>query len=875
LVVAGTGYPGGAGGSGSIFIYVGGGGGGSGGPGGPGGAGSSGSGSGTYSGSSGGFPGGGGGGGGEWEDGSTGANGEIIITYTPEPLGALALSTSSVTLRVMRNSGTTTGAITLSETGGIAPAAFSSSLGGQAAINPTSGTVAAGGTQSLNLGWSDYTTTGPRTGTVTLTNTSSPADPFNSSGNTISMTGAVVDNRVVTASIGSFGILHVGTSVSQPITLSTSGGDSYYTRVSVANAGPDANGISVSGGTNPLFSSLTVTDTRTISGTFTSPTTINTSIILPTTGEGLAGETRINVPVNYTAQVYSGQSIWASSGGGSWGTSVTGFGANWGTNNGSPGLDLHYQSTDTATFGNSVASGTAAVTLDGANPSLAAIAFSNIAASYTIASGSGGTLSMNGGTATATVTDAAGNHTIAAPLVLNSSTTVAVNNSGDTLTLSSAVSGSGGLTKTGAGTLVLAASNLYMGGTTIAGGTLAMGNGGTTGTLPAGITNNAVLAFDRSDAITLGGLIGGSGSLVQAGPGTLNLTGTVSNNTIVGNAGQLVLTPSLVFSGNLVTGPAGRIQNNSSLQFGNLNNSGIFLGGGSLLGNFVNQSSGDVRIAAAQSLYLQNGGPQSNSGLVEVLGTGASQAQFESAGPFTNASGGGTGMIAGQYATLHFDSGLTNQASVLFSYGISNVFGTVTNSPSGNISIAGGAGVTFYGDVAQNGTLVVSTVGSTHSSAVFAGAFSGSGGFTGGGDVFFEGDLRPSDPVEVTFGGNAYLESTTNTVMQLAGPVAGSQYDRIDVTGQLNLAGALDVELLDGFQPQAGESFQLFDAQLSGTFSRVTLPALSNGLSWNTSNLDTTGTISVVPEPSTLALICAGALGLLGYARRLGKWRGQ
>ena len=174
--------------------------------------------------------------------------------------------------------------------------------------------------------------------------------------------------------------------------------------------------------------------------------------------------------------------------------------------------------------------------------------------------------------------------------------------------------------------------------------------------------------------------------------------------------------------------------------------------------------------------------------------------------------------------------------------------------------------MTFYGDVAQNGTLVVSTVGSTHSSAVFLGAFSGSGGFTGGGDVFIEGDLRPSDPVEVTFGGNAYLANSTNTVMQLAGPTAGSQYDQIKVTGQLVLAGDLNVVLLNGFQPQAGETFQLFDGQLSGAFSQVTLPALSNGLSWNTSNLDTNGTISVMPEPGTLGLLAAAVIGLTGWA---------
>jgi hypothetical protein len=60
----------------------------------------------------------------------------------------------------------------------------------------------------------------------------------------------------------------------------------------------------------------------------------------------------------------------------------------------------------------------------------------------------------------------------------------------------------------------------------------------------------------------------------------------------------------------------------------------------------------------------------------------------------------------------------------------------------------------------------------------------------------------------------------------------------------------------------------LFDGQLSGTFSQVSLPALSNGLSWDTSNLYSNGTISVVPEPSTLALFAASALGLAGYAWR-------
>ncbi len=49
-----------------------------------------------------------------------------------------------------------------------------------------------------------------------------------------------------------------------------------------------------------------------------------------------------------------------------------------------------------------------------------------------------------------------------------------------TATIDSVIDGSGGLTKTGLGTLVLTAANIYTGGTNISEGTLRIGNGGTT-----------------------------------------------------------------------------------------------------------------------------------------------------------------------------------------------------------------------------------------------------------------------------------------------------------------------------------------------------------------------------------------------------------
>src|SRR5262245_52243014 len=67
------------------------------------------------------------------------------------------------------------------------------------------------------------------------------------------------------------------------------------------------------------------------------------------------------------------------------------------------------------------------------------------------------------------------------PAIANDGQIVA--NFTDTLTLAAAISGAGGLTKIGPGTLVLTANNSYSGATTIDGGTLQLGDGGANGSI--------------------------------------------------------------------------------------------------------------------------------------------------------------------------------------------------------------------------------------------------------------------------------------------------------------------------------------------------------------------------------------------------------
>jgi autotransporter-associated beta strand protein len=152
--------------------------------------------------------------------------------------------------------------------------------------------------------------------------------------------------------------------------------------------------------------------------------------------------------------------------------------------------------------------------------------------------------------------------------------TFQIDNSGLT-TLSGVVSGGvgGGITKTGAGTLALTASNTYSSTTTISAGTLQLGNGGTTGTLAttSGIADNANFTINRSNAVAqgtdfTGSAIAGTGSVTQAGGGTttLNAANTYTGATTV-NAGTLRLdsagstTPRLVGTSGITVNSGGTL----------------------------------------------------------------------------------------------------------------------------------------------------------------------------------------------------------------------------------------------------------------------------------------------------------------------------
>ncbi|HVV27515.1 MAG TPA: autotransporter-associated beta strand repeat-containing protein [Rhizomicrobium sp.] len=111
---------------------------------------------------------------------------------------------------------------------------------------------------------------------------------------------------------------------------------------------------------------------------------------------------------------------------------------------------------------------------------------------------------------------------------------------GITLQENGTFEGAGGLTLTGGGLMILTGDGTYNGGTSIQGSTLQIGNGGATGSITGDVIDDGLLVFDRSNTLTIGGIISGTGSLTQDGAGTTILTG---NNAYAG--------PTLVSAGTL------------------------------------------------------------------------------------------------------------------------------------------------------------------------------------------------------------------------------------------------------------------------------------------------------------------------------------
>jgi autotransporter-associated beta strand protein len=261
-----------------------------------------------------------------------------------------------------------------------------------------------------------------------------------------------------------------------------------------------------------------------------------------------------------------------------------------------------------------------------------------------------------------------GDYAFSGGAITMTNTTWSVSNA--VATVSGALAGTTGLTKSGSGTLVLAASNTYSGGTTLSAGTLALSNANALGA--GNLTVNGGTLDLGGNNLTAANL-GGSGGTISLGANTLTAsmtTGGQFNGTISGSGG-------FVKSGASFLTLAG----SNSYTGGTTVNAGtLFVIGSGTLGD----AAGTVTVSNAV-LDLRN--QQTRTGTITMIGQDARLL-----------SGTGAGSLVNNGGALQFGGGQITNISISGTGGL-NVTGggslNSSNSFTGATTISGTTG--WYG----------------------------------------------------------------------------------------------------------------------------------------------------------------------------------
>jgi fibronectin-binding autotransporter adhesin len=292
-----------------------------------------------------------------------------------------------------------------------------------------------------------------------------------------------------------------------------------------------------------------------------------------------------------------------------------------------------------------------------------------------------------------------------------------------------AIATGGTLTKSGNGTLVLGINSGHSGGTSVNAGTIQVGNGGTVGSLGMGdITDNGALVFNRSDALSIGGVISGPGTLTKNGSGTLTLAATNSYGGLTTvNAGKLGILTASSGGGAYTVADGASLEVQASDTSGSLAVSSVTLGtSGSLTNNYnlgagrfgffpVISVSGDVNLNGTVTVNVTGSGLAPGTYvLLQYSGNLNGSGSFVAGGlpgvcTLTNDTGAKQLRMDVAVSGLVWDSGNTGNGSVIDAgSGIWDLAAgnLVWNNGFANVAFANGNNAIFSGaDGAYNVTL--------------------------------------------------------------------------------------------------------------------------------------------------------------------------
>lgn len=347
-------------------------------------------------------------------------------------------------------------------------------------------------------------------------------------------------------------------------------------------------------------------------------------------------------------------------------------------------------------------------------------------------------------------------------------------------------------------------------------------------------------------------------------------TGAEISSNISGSAGSRAF-PYTITGGVLKLSGANTFYHNLDVASG----ATLQLGNASALGTAVAGATDGTKVSSGGALDLN--GQSVGAESLSLSGTGISSGGALVNSSATAASHTGTVVLAA-------DSSIGGTGDTSLSGVVSGSF-SLTKSGSGKLTLSGANTYTGPTNITA-GSLALSGTGSLASSSIIVGASTtfDVSGVTGGyslasgqtisgtgsvvGAMTVNGTIAPGNsPGDLSFGDNLTLAGTLNLEVT---DDAVTMFDRLvgDGANTLTLGGVLNLNNA-GYAASIGDTVAVFSnwSSITGSFSSITGTDLGGGLSWDTSQLGTLGTMTVVPESSTALLGGLGALFLLRRRR--------